>query len=107
MTSISWENILAAAGPSARSRTIARGITTPAEQPSAARKRKTTRDCTFQLGRQRALGHLAECQADKIGGKRVLRRGRVMQIPRDGRKGREVHIRGDWADRDKKTEQKR
>jgi hypothetical protein len=52
MTSMSCENIFAAAGPSARSRTMARGMTSPAEQPNAARKRKTINDSTFQHSAQ-------------------------------------------------------
>src|SRR5271166_498371 len=52
ITSMSLENNFSAWGPSARSRTMARGMTVPAEAPSALRKRNTTSEPTLQLSQQ-------------------------------------------------------
>ena len=52
ITIISSENSLAAAGPSARSRTMARGSTTLAEAPSAARTRNSAKEAVLQARAQ-------------------------------------------------------
>ena len=131
ITIISSENSLAAAGPSARSRTMARGSTTAAEAPRAARTRNSAKeagapgqgatDRSQRIDRQpgqqrrppadpvghRALRHLPDRQAGEVRRQRVLRRRRVVKIGGDAREGRQIHIDRNRPDGDEEAEQQR
>ena len=130
ITSISRDIRMAAAWPSARSRTTARGITMLAEPPKAATARKTAsqaidgasaqpmqasvnRPCRRSAaaggrnGRTAALGDLTESEAGEPGRQRELRGARgAAEGGFDGGEGGQVHVGGGGAHGDEQAEQR-
>lgn len=80
ITKTSFDISFAAAGPSAKSRTVARGITNPAEAPSAVKNLKKTKDSVFQLATHPNEANMYNTNPESSGLRRPIRSDSAPQV---------------------------